>query len=268
MQKKPLLFAALVASGIFFMGNSTGPAAAGNGDRTGSPVSSLTCGAAGCHSGGTFSPSITIRVLDAQNNAVTTYTPGQTYTIEVNIASTSASGFGFQATALFAGNAMAGSFGNPGAGKQVTTLGTRSYVEHSARATSGLFSFPWTAPTAGGGTVTVYAAGIAANGNGTTSGDSPVNGSLSLTEATGTSIDQNEATSFSLFPNPTSNQINIQAQSQGQERLRIYNSMGQVLLDEILEVNPGQIITRSLDQLPTGIYTLELGKQSQLFVKK
>lgn len=173
---------------------SGGAAALGLGDRTGSPVGGgASCSP--CHSGGSFTPSLTIEVKDALNNVVTSYTPGDTYTIEytVNAASGSPAGYGFQSLAI------SPTGGNPGAGtygainspnSQITPSGGRDYFEHQGIQSAGFFSVDWTAPAAGFGQVDIYAIAVAVNGNGGTSGDQVTPGTtISLTEDVPTSID-------------------------------------------------------------------------------
>lgn len=109
---------------------------------------------------------------------VTEFIAGETYTITVEITSSNGTpaGFGFQATVLDGSNNFIGSFSSPSAGTGVVATGGRDYWEQSATSVvNNTFSINWTAPAAMT-TVTIYAAGIAANGNGGTSGDSPTAG--------------------------------------------------------------------------------------------
>jgi hypothetical protein len=167
---------------------SGGLAAAGNQDRSGSPVSSGQC--SNCHSGGSFNAQASITVRDGGGNAVTSYIPGNSYTIELVISGSGANGYGSQLSVLDASNNNAGTFGSAiTSNTQVSTLFGRSLLEHSGISASGVFQANWTAPSAGTGTITLYANGIAVNGNGGTSGDqgtSVVN--LSLSEAVSTTI--------------------------------------------------------------------------------
>lgn len=177
---------------IVLQSRSNGAAANGLGDRTGSPLSSSTCSA--CHSGGSFAPTFSITVRDANQNAVTSYTPGQNYTIEFNASagSGSPSGYGMQAVAISpsAGNAQAGTMGGTiSSNTQVTPNNNRSYVEHAGINSSGTFLVNWTAPASGFGTVTIHGVGLAVNGNGGTSGDQVTNSTnLNLTETVATTI--------------------------------------------------------------------------------
>jgi hypothetical protein len=171
---------------------SGGPAANGLGDRTGSPLSSATCSA--CHSGGSFSPSLAITVRDASSNTVTSYTPGQNYTIEFNVTAGTGTpgGYGMQAVAISpsSGNAQAGTMGAViSSNTQISLFNTRSYIEHLGINASGTFLVNWTAPASGFGTVSIHACGNTVNANGGTSGDQPTSSVLfSLSESVPSSI--------------------------------------------------------------------------------
>ena len=111
-----------------------------------------------------------------------TYTPGQTYQIQVKhqTTDTTRKRWGFELTAL-ASNLMAGSFANTGGTTRITsgTVGgnSRSFIEHTTAGTfanqtgGATWSFNWTAPATDVGPVTLYAAGIQANNNGNEEGD-------------------------------------------------------------------------------------------------
>ena len=164
MKKKWLISLALVyvvgfATYTVLSSNSFGP----GGDRTGSPFSSpLACGQ--CH-GGNSNPGAGMSL----SGLPTAYYPGQTYSLTLSINNPTNTN-GFQITSLDASNGAAGSFAS-GAGSNSYTSGGRSYLEHNSPSNSGSWTFNWTAPSTNAGTVTFYASGNAANGNGNTSGD-------------------------------------------------------------------------------------------------
>ena len=165
---------------------SGGVAAELNLDRTGSPLTSGSCGV--CHGGGAFAASMALRVLDAQNMPVTEYTPGATYTLQVDVDSTGAGLHGMQLVALDSANAQAGALSSPGLNSQITPLNGVQYFEHLGPPPMANNSFDftaqWVAPASGGGDVTFYYAGVAANGTGGTSGDDPIApGAATLTVA-------------------------------------------------------------------------------------
>lgn len=181
--KKQLLFATFFSLVALIVMNSYsgGPASSGAGDRTGRPGGSGTC--ASCHGGGSFGGSISFQVLDANNNPVTQFTGGQSYTLQVTL-NGSAPKHGFQLVAVKASstNSNAGSLSPLSAGTQVTNLGGRDYAEHSSTQNSNTFSVSWQAPSAGFGDVRFYVSGLLANGNFGTSGDQVVNSNFLIPE--------------------------------------------------------------------------------------
>lgn len=110
--------------------------------------------------------------------APASYTPGQTYQIQVKHVTTDTTRkrWGFEMTSL-ASSVMAGTFANLNANTKIVSGSGKSYIEQT---TSGTFqnqtggatwTFNWTAPAAAVGNITMYAAGIQANNNGSESGD-------------------------------------------------------------------------------------------------
>jgi hypothetical protein len=125
-----------------------------------------------CHSSGGGTGNITIAGLPA------TITANTTYAITVTVNRTNATPMlgGFQMTALNASNQAAGTFSNAGPSSTIEMSGTRSYFEHNPAQFFGggnsvEYTVDWTAPATGMGNITMYAAGLVANGNNGTSGD-------------------------------------------------------------------------------------------------
>ena len=129
----------------------------------------------------------------------TKYTPGAKHRITVQVADPEQKVWGFQLTARLASDPSNGQAGdlNPADGKtqvlcddgkqkpcaanaqvqfiEHTTEGTRPGTSDGAN-----FDFDWTAPAAGAGKVTLYAAGNAGNANGRNTGDHIYTASLEL----------------------------------------------------------------------------------------
>lgn len=255
--------------GLFFVAfllqsSSGGAGRNQNEDRTGSPLSdggNTTC--ALCHSGGSFSPSLKINLLDS-GNPVTTYEPGKTYKLKVEVNHTGATRFGFQAVALAgAANANAGTYGTAPTGFQVSTVNNRKYAEHSTSASSNSMEIDWTAPVKGTGDVTIYAAGIASNNNRNTSGDSPANALLKLPESIPSSTaDQLIAqSSLQVLQNPVAETISLSLNSATNQRseLQLTSLSGQVIRRQTLELIPGEnyFEFQASDLLP-GAYLVSL----------
>ena len=192
-----------MAARIIFSSDSNGPGFSQGTDRTGSPLGDSYC--ADCHSSGRYNTSLQIEMLDG-TTPVTSYTPNKKYTLQVKVLAGSGTpaGYGYQTTVLQAGtNAQAGTLGPATTGQRVITLGGRQYAEHTRVSVSNVFQMSWTAPTSGTGTVNVYAAGLAANGSGS-SGDGAAKNTLALKETTATALADARIlpVEVKLYPNP------------------------------------------------------------------
>ena len=217
-----------------------------------------------CHFGAA-NPAVTIRVLDANGDTVTAYTPGQQYTarVAINTNVPSLTGFGFQMIALRdSGNVDLDGFSDPGNNTvnnyKIATIpgNSRTYAEHdNVSVNNSVFNVVWTAPAAGTGPVTFYAAGNAVNRNGSTSGDGAGATTLKLTEKSATSASDLAVLPVQLkvWPNPVSEtaQIEINAKKAGQGRFRVIDLSGKEIWRS--EQHLGQGVTRL--ELPTGNWT-------------
>ena len=142
-------------------------------EKTGAPNES-TCAEAGCHAGNDLNASGGSLMLTVPE----TYIPNEVYTIVVNLSRAGQSRWGFEMTALDADGARAGSFkADDAANTQVSETDSKQYIQHTsigtAQGTNDTHSweFEWTAPDADMGPITFYAAGNAANGDGSPAGD-------------------------------------------------------------------------------------------------
>ena len=168
--------------------NSSGPEASLTGAPAfGSIPAEDTC--TGCHGGPALNsgPGL-LKVLGLPSS----YTPGQDYTVTVSLNQASRLRYGFQVTALDATGKPAGTLTvtDTTATQSVTGMVgsfTRTYIEQTSSgytATSANqrdWSFKWTAPATRVGKITFYAAGNAANGTGSSSGDFIYNVSAAMT---------------------------------------------------------------------------------------
>ena len=158
-------------------------------ERTGAP-GELTC--TQCHSSFPLnSGSGTLSLLGAPDS----YQPSETYRLSVSLVDPSAQRWGFELTSLDAANDPAGDLANIGTITQTSTAANgREYIKHTLSGTafgttgSHQWDFAWTAPDSGTGAVTFWFAGNAANGDFTNLGDRIYNASVTLEEATATSV--------------------------------------------------------------------------------
>lgn len=271
MKKNSLLFIfCLAISSYIWLGHSSGPGAVQNTDRTGSPLSPDFCQA--CHSGGSFGTEVSILLL-GENDTITEYVPATTYTLQVTVSATGAEGFGFQAVGLNANNMGVGAYGTPATGTQITAVAGVNYFEHSARSATPTFEIEWTAPDAGAGDVTFYAAGNAVNANFQASGDLPDTAQLVLTEAVSAGLYDQVASLIELQVSPNPSTSFIQARWSPEvsaTKMEISDLTGKSYYSAILQKSSSSSEI-AVHNLPSGIYFARLltdqGFQAIKFVK-
>lgn len=267
----------VLAGGILFQSNSSGPA--NNGNRaTGAPGDGAsTC--VTCHSGGSFgNVNIGLTINTDSGNAVTEYMPGATYSLQVDVSATSGtpSGYGFQMIALQDdGDDPTNSFQNAGSGVQLSTTSGRQYAEHTAASATGTFNVDWVAPSAGAGDVTIYIGANAVNGNGINGGDNAALFDLTISEMGGDTTDTTgngdpnglfaspEAPKLNVFPNPAVGVLQVQGASVDLETAEIYALNGQRI--KTVDFKDGHV---NVSDLESGVYLLFAGEQHVRFVKQ
>ncbi|TDR25325.1 choice-of-anchor V domain-containing protein [Flavobacterium cheniae] len=239
------------------MYRSTGPAANGLGDRTGSPIAGGgTCTA--CHGGGSYSPSITLNITDNLGNPITNYVAGVEYNLSFTITNSSGTpaGYGMQATALFANNTAAGTFSTPSSNAQIIPVSGRSYFEHNMRSTTSTFTSKWTAPSAGNGAVTFYFVGNAVNGTGGTSGDTPTAATTRTLNETLSTSDFTFQNNIKLEQNPIKDALKISLTERYQNiDLEIFDISGKSIFNK--KYTDVSLINEDVN-LSTGVYFVKL----------
>lgn len=267
------------AAALLFLGNSGGPAAAGN-FYTGAPSSGggteATCNT--CHNSGSFGePAINVSfALDGTPVDLTAYTPGATYrvTVAVGYGSTAPAAYGFSSQFLNTANSPAtpaGTPANPGAATRISNgNANRKYIEQSSPNADSTFSFDWTAPEAGEGAVNYYVVGNLVNRASGTGGD---NGSTSptiitLAEGAPSATRNFAAIPHSLFPNPTSGPANLTVTPPhaGEYTLSVVGLDGQTINSKIVDLSAGTTtLSVESEALKPGIYVIQLlGTDSRL----
>lgn len=259
----PLLLLGSLTAGTLFLGNSGGAAQVQKADRTGSPAGFGTC--QNCHDNNAFGPSLDLKLL-AQGQPVTSYVPGESYTLRVIVkANQNASTFGFQAVALLPGsNAQAGSFKDAPSGVAVRTLNNRQYPEHSFPSLKDTFQLTWVAPAAGTGNVRIYSSGIAANGNGNDGGDGAAAANILLTEQAPSSTDGTAAAPAPEF-RLQDGQLSL-ADMQGPGVLSLYDLQGRLLASA--RIDAGSAVRMPLPAFRQGIAVASFETASQRFASK
>lgn len=247
----PLFFLAMASSVLFSMHN-------GALNMTGAP-GELDC--TGCHHPGPANadPMGNLQILMPNNQG--TYVPGQTYPISIKVQYPGRQKFGFSAAVRQRGlqAIQSGSFSAPAsAALQITDFAT-----HTLPSTAGNgqkeWTFNWTAPAAAAGTLVVYAAGVAANGNNEATGDLVYTDSLVLSLASSVWGSDWRA-SMRMYPNPSTRKIYIDggAESTTAVEMIVVDAAGRVVLQKPLLLEPALPTEIDIEKLATGKYWLQL----------
>ena len=193
------------------------------GGKTGSPADGKSC--TQCHSG----TPVDIDNWITGNIPENGYEPGQTYTITVEGTHEGVAKFGFELTAEDSQGSKQGQFIITNS-NQTKLANNNKSVTHTSTGNSPSgntksWSFDWTAPEAGTGEVTLYAALNAANGNFGTSGDVIYRTTLPVPENTGTGLfDIELASKVKIYQSLDPNILVIDYPDlKGLENIRIYD---------------------------------------------
>jgi hypothetical protein len=235
-----------------------------------------SCAQVGCHEGtGTFGASNLpmVKVLNSSSvdiaNTGTPYTPGSTYTIEVNHPAASAR-MGFQCLAsTFMTDSGVGTVANTIMPTLINVFNAptknRVYTSHTLAGATGAIAggvatwrYIWTAPSSNVGAIKFNVAINVSNGNFGTTGDSIKIGTYILQQPTGLSTQPHLA--VSAYPNPCVNSLQVDAPSANSAyTYRIVNNAGQVLQQETTFATTS--INISTASLASGQYHLHVQAQ-------
>lgn len=264
-----LLYLGFICSFILLISSSNGRAVNGSGN-TGAPGDE-TAGAVPvtckfCHTPSNIVTNTLIQVLNSNNEEVTSYEPGEDYTVKVTINTVSGTPqrYGFQMIGLKdEGNTDLKGFSDPSSNTKLQNISftNRTYAEHKNPGTLNTFEVKWTAPVAGTGNVSFYAAGNGVNNNGSTSGDGASETKLTLAEAviSSSNAEQLIAQKIQIYPNPVSNgrvffkwteDIEISAYT-------LINSDGKIIHSAVLKEGAQDSSIDVSNQSP-GVYFLKL----------
>jgi len=174
------------------------------------------------------------------------YAPGDNYTVVIELSDPYAERWGFELTFIDDTGAAAGTLLPLDANTQVGSSGGRDYGKHTSVGTnwgqvgSNSWMMSWTAPAVGTGTVSLYAMGNAANGDGTAGGDFIYSFTTNLDEGIASSVDPFAGLAFldPNYPNPFNPKTSIpfSLERDGYVRLSIYNARGGLVT--VLEDGP------------------------------
>ena len=193
--------------------------------KTGSPGDGSNC--TSCHSGTAQTNSTDVTI--SSDIPASGYVPGTTYTITVEGVQQGITKFGFEITAEDNSNAKAGTWSTTNNETQVKSC---DWVTHTGSGTAGsgfkTWTMNWTAPVAGTGDVTFYAAVNATNANGSLSGDLILLNNITVQEDVSASINDIADKNISIFPNPTVDYITIAAEK-NIDLVQIFDMTGKVV---------------------------------------
>lgn len=186
LNKTTLSLALVTLMGYLCMNNTSG-SHTWNGGRTNASFDNGNCGTGtGCHTGGSYNPTVTLQLLDG-TTPVTTYTSNKNYTFRITITGTGTSSsteYGMQGVCVqSSSNNNINNWGSMPTGSKTYTISGRTYISHSSPRPSNVFNIPWTSPATTTGNITFYSAGIVANGNNQYTGDNEAHSSLTITPA-------------------------------------------------------------------------------------
>jgi len=241
----PFIFA-----GISNSGGSPGGHSSSMGDNN------KTC--TSCHGGSATDQSGWI----STNIPSTGYIKGQTYTITVSGTHTGVSRFGFEATAEDNTGNKVGTIVVTNSG-ETKLVNSNKAISHNGNGfiptgDSKTWSFDWTAPSAGAGSITFSTALCAANGDMGTSGDVVYKSNAVVAEDVTNSItDNNASMSISISPNPASNNIKIEMNDNRFMSYSILDITGKLMANDNIEID-SKIININISELSAGTYFVKL----------
>lgn len=180
--------------------------------NTGSPTDGATCTQSSCHDDGSASAGGSI----TSNIPVNGYIPGQTYTITASAIDPNGNAvkFGFQVSPQAANGTQLGTMVVTNATTTKLTSGGK-YITHKLAGTGNgtngtrAWSFDWTAPAAGTGSVTFYGAFNVSNNNSARTGDKIYNTTLVVPEGTVGINEDLALTGVAIYPNPSNGNFNV-----------------------------------------------------------
>ncbi|MDA9339557.1 T9SS type A sorting domain-containing protein [Polaribacter sp.] len=209
-----------------------------------------------CHSGGSFGASVAI----THNIPDTGYLLNTNYDVTVT-GSSSASSHGFQMTAeKVSDNSKIGTLI---AGSTSSLTNGNANITHS-NASNNSWSYQWKSPATDEGRITFFAALVAANGNGATSGDQVVTGNSG--QISSLSIADAKRLNFEMYPNPAVTELTIQLPSGANEaNVEFYDYMGRLTLSQKISISDPQI---NVSNLSSGMYLLKVLSDDKIGTQK
>lgn len=248
----------------------------GRWDATGNPANIGVGNCSGCHSGTVNNGgTLAIVVKDSKGKAISGYAFNETYTVEVTITRSGISTFGFDAEIVTAANKDAGKI-TAGPESHTVTGDRSTNVTHSTPAkTSGshTFTFTWKSPAADSGVVTIYAAGLAANGNGKNTGDYTYTNTKKLNALSKITEYDKTIDGITIYPNPISSlfHVSYNLKKSSNVSINLYSISGQKIIsllnNQQREGLQNQVITLP-SFISSGSYLLQISTDGNEILEK
>lgn len=242
------------------------------GGKTGAPGDG-SC--TSCHSGTVQSGTgfQTVVLTNAAGTMVSSYNPGETYTVSVGMLTTNAKN-GFEIVALTPSNTQAGSVAVTSATTTKTvTFGSKTRITQKSGGTSlNNWSFAWTAPATNVGNVTFYLATNVSNSNNGDSGD-VIRNSQHVFGSTAGIQENTEKVAINLGYAKASNSLTIDLTSQlnGEAAINLVDLSGKsVQFEQLGNVATGNnmLSVKLNNQLPKGVYIAHINVNNNFVSKK
>ncbi len=241
----------------------------GKSGKTGAPGEG-TC--VQCHSGSPLNSGGGYVIVDSPDMIFGQYQLGVTHTIQVTVGLPGSSLFGFSIVALDANGNSVGSF-TAGADNHTEFFtiqgGARQYVTHNLNGGNTpdehTFEFTWTAPTEQLGTVTFYATGLAANGNGLNAGDKVYSTTMVSPMMPVSDVHAVSSDAPQVNWNPAMESLVVSGFDFGKGlAMEVFDMSGKL----VFQLHDSQNNIIPLKSMPHGIYLVKISGQGGIIEKK
>lgn len=251
----PVLFASALCLGFSYnvFTNSSG-APSGVTSGLGSPTCMM------CHSGPVGTGTA---VLSIQGNPAT-YTPGQTYTVNVSVSEPGCTKFGFASRVIDINQNAAGTITSTGTETQIISGTNPQEITHTRAGTSTTtpgskrWSYTWTAPSSASAPDSVYfaAAVNASNADGRNSGDRIYSAGFIFKKASPNAVGMKGLEHGKVFFVGDEFNIQLVPQILEEQMLEVINMEGKVVYRANFGLTNLPILRNVQLNIPDGIYTV------------
>ena len=235
-----------------------------------------TCNTTGCHTG----PAVVTQTgWITSNIPAAGYVPGTTYTLTATVTDPGHTKFGFQVSPQSATGVPLGTLTSTST--QTTLAGTSvQYINQNNTGTAGVgsktWSFNWTAPAAGSGSVNFYGAFNSTNSSGNASGDTIYKSVLTVNENQSVGIQVNDflEKNVTIYPVPSSDFcfVKIGDLKKGNISVDLIDFNGKHVAELVNEYNSQSVFEKRIDfvnrNIEKGIYFLKINQNNSTLLKR